>query len=479
MPMAGAEHDMPAGMRLRINDRVLDTARPADTRLLDFLRDALALTASKPGCGSGDCGACLVLVGERQDADAPARYVTMNSCLLSLAQVDGAHVITAEGLAADGPVQRALVDAGAIQCGYCTPGFAIALTAAWLAGEAPTDAVAGNLCRCTGYGGIRRACARLAEEDGGAATCNAGGRTLDDARAAGLLAPGVAAIGDLLPVAAPMTLRDALDRGALAGATEWVPRHPHAPHRRSAPVLLRRVPELARITAEQDGLCIGAAITVAELRTNPQVAAHWPALPGFLERFASPSIRHLATIGGNLANASPVADLAVLLLAMGASVLLDGRDGRRTLPLAAFFEGYHDTALRPEEMLVAVRVPQPEASTVLSFEKVARRRLDDMAIVNSALCVTRDAEQRIVAIHLAAGGVGPVPLLLTHTMAALAGRQADGDTVRAALATIDADIAPQDDLHGSAAYKRRLLRHLVLAQLADAFPALDWQACVP
>lgn len=463
--------------RLILNDRPIDCTLAPDTPLLDALRDTWGLTAAKPGCGTGDCGTCLVLVGARQDADGEVHYLTMNSCLLTLAQVDGCHVITAEGLAADGPVQRALVASGAIQCGYCTPGIAIALTGGWLAMESPEVAVAGNLCRCTGYAGIRRACDALASSLPSATAT--GARTLDDAAQAGLLAPGVAEAGltvNKLPSAA---LPGSPGARTLAGATEWLPQHPHAPHHPGMPVLLRRVPGLNGITVENGIMIIGAATTVAELGAHALVRHHWPALPGYLERFASPSVRHSATVGGNLVNASPVADLAVLLLAMDAELVLDSDSGRRHLPLHEFFQGYHQTARKPNEYLVQIRVALDHAPARLFYDKISNRRLDDMAIVNLALCLRPSTDGRMETLRLSAGGVAPIPCLLRQAMATLDGGAPTPDTVLAALAALVADIAPQDDLHGSAAYKSRLLQHMVLAQLADAFPSLDWQGCVP
>lgn len=463
--------------RLILNDRPIDCALAPDTPLLDALRDTWGLTAAKPGCGTGDCGTCLVLVGARQADDNNVHYLTMNSCLLTLAQVDGCHVITAEGLAADGPVQRALVASGAIQCGYCTPGIAIALTGGWLTMESPEASVAGNLCRCTGYAGIRRACDALASSLPSAPA--SGVRTLDNAAQAGLLAPGVAEAGRLLPAPTAAELPRSPDTRALGGATEWLPQHPHAPHHPGMPVLLRRVPGLTGITVDNGVMIIGAATTVAELGAHALVRHHWPVLPGFLERFASPSVRHSATVGGNLVNASPVADLAVLLLAMNAELVLDSDSGRRHLPLHDFFQGYHQTARRPDEWLVQIRVALDHPPAQLFYEKISNRRLDDMAIVNVALYLRPSADGVVDALRLSAGGVAPVPCLLRQTMAKLDGQAPSPDLVRTALVALATDTAPQDDLHGSSAYKARLLQHMVLAQLANAFPSLDWQGCLP
>jgi xanthine dehydrogenase small subunit len=408
----------------------------------------------------------MVLVGARLRADEDPAYELHNSCLTTVAMVEGCHVITAEGLAGPepGPVQRALLEGGAVQCGYCTPGLVVALTWALLSGTDPRRAALGNLCRCTGYAGIRRACAALAE--------------LGPVPPEDLIPAPVLAVAQALPPLAPQSV-DLARHAWLAGATDEIVerRHLAAAHRQ--PTQLRRVPELTMIEAGPDGLRLGSAVTVAQVQASPLVAGRWPGLAEHLELFGSPAVRASATLGGNLVHASPTADMAIALLAMGASVVLAGPAGSRQVPLDEFFLGYHRTAMQPGELLTAVVVPDPPAGMQLHLEKVAKRAHDDIASVSLAMRSDVDGAGRLSGVRIAAGGVAPIPALLRRTAAALEGRPADAATGRRALAVLAGEVAPIDDVRGSAAYKRALLRHLLVAALDARAPGLAAQVLPP
>ena len=432
---------------VHINDREVRTHAPAGSTVLDLLREELDLTATKPGCRTGDCGACMVLVGSRPADGKDPVYEPHNSCLTTLAMVQGCHIITAEGLVGEslGPVQRALLDAGAVQCGYCTPGMVVGLTWAMLSGTDPQRALAGNLCRCTGYCGIGRAGDRLP------------GRMSPTE-----LLPGpVLAVARSLPVPEPQSVE--AGRGWLAGATDEIPEHRHLVPAHRRPTLLSRVPELCRIVARDGGVEIGSAVTIAQLQASDLIAERWPHLPAHLEQFGSPAVRAAGTVGGNLVHASPTADLAPPLLAMGASVLVSGRELRREIPLEHFFLGYHDVDLRRGEMLRAVRIPELPAGARLHLEKVAKRRLDDIASVSLAVLV--QGSNPVADVRIAAGGVAPIPLLLARTADSLRGRRIDRATICAAMDAMSEEISPIDDVRGSRTYKRTLLGHLLVAAL--------------
>jgi xanthine dehydrogenase small subunit len=442
---------------VHVNDRAVRTTAPAGSTLLDLLREECDLTATKPGCRTGDCGACMVLVGSRSAGEPDPVYALHNSCLTTLAMVAGCHVITAEGLVGDGPgpVQAALVDSGGVQCGFCTPGFVVALTWALMTGTDPRRAAAGNLCRCTGYTGIRRACDAL---------------TADGPVALELLLPGpVLAVARSLPPLDPDPF-DGHPARWLAGATDEIPEHRHAtaPHRR--PTLLRRVPELCRITEHDGGVELGSAVTAAEVQGSDLLASRWPGLADHLEQFGSPAVRASATLGGNLVHASPTADLALPLLAMGASVVLSGHQGPREVPLERFFLGYRTVDLRHGEVLVAVRIPNPPTGSRLHLEKVAKRRFDDIASASLAVRLDLDPVGRVADVRIAAGGVAPIPLLLTRTADVLRGTHRDAAVIRGAMAVLADEVTPIDDVRGSADYKRALLTHLLLAALSDGHP---------
>lgn len=461
-------------MSLIINDNE-DISLPGKPMpLLDFLREKLALTAAKPGCGTGDCGSCLVLVGEIEPGQTQPRYRTVNSCLVSTAQLDGCHVITPEGLngAELTPVQRALVQHGTVQCAYCTPGLTVALTAALLEGEPTVGAAEGNLCRCTGYAAIRRCCHALDSQ------FPARARTLAEAVEAGLLADGVALASRQLKPQVAEALPASVDAAVRAGNTDYGVQHPYGEDRRPA-VRIHHVPSLRRIQAQEDVIVIGAAVTIHELQQDALIREAWAPLSLFLTRFASPSIRHQATVGGNLVNASPVADLAVALLALDAELVLVSGADERYCRLADFYRGYHLTALRPHEILTAVKIPRNrDGQAVLHLEKVAKRELDDIATVNSAFSVTGGLPGCLGEVRFSAGGVAPFPRLLAGTSAFLGGKPVSATMVREAMRRLDAEISPIDDVRGSAVYKRRLLKHLLAAHVAGLYPELAVEDCL-
>ena len=445
---------------VHVNDRTVRSSAPAGSTLIDLLREGCDLTATKPGCRTGDCGTCMVLVGTRSPDRSEPVYELHNACLTTVAMVAGCHVITAEGLSGDelGPVQRALIDSGGVQCGFCTPGFVVALTWALMSGTDPRRAAAGNLCRCTGYTGIRRACDLLA--------VGPGPIPLD-----ALLAEPVLQVAMALPPIEPEPF-DGHPNRWLAGATDEIPEHRHAtaPHRR--PTLLRRVPELCRITEIPGGVELGSAVTAAEVQGSPLIAVRWPAVPDHLEQFGSPAVRASATLGGNLVHASPTADLALPLLAMGASVVLSGPAGRREVPLKRFFLAHRTVDLRRGEVLLSVRIPDPPPGSRLHLEKVAKRRFDDIASASIAVRLDVGPAGALVDLRIAAGGVAPIPLLLTRTADALRGTSPDAQVIRRAVAVLADEVTPIDDVRGSAAYKRALLGHLLVAALTEGNPRL-------
>jgi xanthine dehydrogenase small subunit len=463
-------------MSLIINDKNHEVAASSDMPLLDFLRGAPGLRAAKPACGTGDCGACLVLLGEIPPEGASPVYRVVNSCLLTLEQADGCQVITAEGLNGEGlnAVQTALAEHGGVQCGYCTPGLVVAMTGALLQGEKLTEAVSGNLCRCTGYAGIRRACEAIETRFGTAS------RTPDILSACGLMPSSVAMAARALRPLPSESLFPVANAVCRAGDTDQAVRQRHLQPDALPHVRLHRVPALRTLTVDERQFRIGAALTLHELQHDPQLQQEWPALTTALLRFASPSIRQMATIGGNLVNASPVADMAVLLLAMSAELVLATVSGERVVPLNGFYTGYHTTILQPSEVLTRIQIPRnPDGLTRLHFEKVAHRELDDIATVNTALAVDDGLPGCFGLIRAAAGGVAPFPLRLPRFESALSGQPIRAAEVRQALSAVVADITPVDDVRGSAVYKQRLLQHLLVSHLIALYPELPFAECLP
>jgi len=450
--------------------------------LLDVLRDDLGLTGTKDGCREGDCGACMVLIGAPR-ADG-IDYRAVNSCLFPVGEAARRHVVTIEGLSGPelSPVQTALIEEGAIQCGFCTPGLVVALTAFLLGGAPICEAEAlavlgGNICRCTGYVSIRRAIDRLCERfrdlDGAVPTPSS-------ARIAALVARGV------LPrhfLDAPSRLKGLMgEKGPKPAAREREPRPPvlvaggtdlfvtEADRLGDADLaFLSRRDDLQGIRVEGGACRIGAVTPLAEIGASPVIRSIVPDLPGAFARISSLPIRNRATIAGNIVNASPAGDASIIFLALDATVVLADGKKTRILPLRDLFLDYKVLDIAAGEMISEIRFPVPAEGTRFHFEKVARRAHMDIAGVNSAIRV-RAAGDRIVEAHVSAGSVAPVPLYLRKTSAFLPGRPVSAATAREAAALAASEISPISDVRGSAEYKRALLPRLVLAHFLALFP---------
>ena len=462
-----------------LNDAPVDVALAPETILLDALRGGLGLKGTKEGCREGDCGACAVLLGE--PSGDFVRYRPVCACLVPLGDVDGRHVVTIEGLRLAGlsPVQQALVDGGGIQCGFCTPGLVVALTghllgAVRLEEDGALAGLAGNVCRCTGYAGIRRAVFRLVEalQDVGAPGHERISRLID----LGVLPEHFRSTPERLSAlasasasaSAPGTALRRDDRLVVGGATDLLVASAGKLRGKSL-CFLGREARLRGVACDGSTVSIGAATTAAELMESREIEDRLPEFRRVLELFASPLIRNRATVAGNLVNASPIGDLAIALLALGAKIVLEKDEALRVLPLEDLYLGYKRLALRDGELVTRVEIPVPAPGARFHFEKVSRRKLLDIAGVSSSFAVA--VERGVVtAARLSAGGVAPVPLLLKETSRALVGRPADEATARAAAAQARAEIAPISDVRGSAAYKALLLGRLVWGHFAALFP---------
>lgn len=459
-------------MRLRfiLNDDLVEVDERPGTPVLDWLRSVHGLRGTKEGCREGDCGACLVLLGRLEGPRVAYRAQT--SCLLPLAEVDGAHLVTVEGLGGDGlsPVQRLLVEEGAIQCGFCTPGLAVGLTGFLLAAERPDldsaiTAVEGNICRCTGYVSIRRAADRLVDL---ARAVPADAERVPALVREGLLPKSFAAIPDRLARLAPPPAAGDLEPGRLvvAGGTDAYVQRPDEVA--AADLYLLSRAGLGGVWSDEQDLYIGVATTVEELFSSVELMAAVPGLHRARRLVSSQPIRHRATVGGNIVNASPIGDLTIMLLGLGAEVGVGRTACDRTLPLADLFQGYKQLALRPGELVRWVRFPLDRRHGRFNFEKVSKRVTLDIASVNSAISLR--VERGVIAdARLAAGGVAPVPLALTGTQAFLEGREVSAATARGAADVAASEISPISDVRGSADYKSMLLQRLVLAHFHALF----------
>ena len=425
--------------------------------LLDFIR-ARGLTGAKEGCAEGECGACAVaMVADEQGCSA---YRVVNSCLMFVPMAAGREFYTVESLAERGElseVQQAMAAAGGSQCGYCTPGFVVSLFAEQYRRdrEGPCDplSMAGNLCRCTGYRPIR-----------------------DAAYAVGPAPPGV--FRDRLARPAPRldrvmvdgfsrpatldecaaTLRADPDATLIAGCTDLgvesnlrFTRWPHL-------VSVEAVPELHELSESETSVRIGAAVPLSDIgqrwRGAPPVVHEW------LSLFASPPIRNRATLGGNLATASPIGDSAPLLLALDASVHIAGANGRRVVPLSSFFAGYRRTVLQRGEIIATIEIPKP-LPAFIRFYKVAKRRLDDISTVAAAMAIDRDRSGRALRARFAFGGVAAAPVLVQRAEETVAGQPWNESAVERVQDVLDEGFTPMSDHRGSKEYRLGVSKSLV------------------
>lgn len=452
-----------------LNNDVVSTTTPPGLTLLSWLREKRQLTGTKEGCGEGECGACAVLLGELDNGEVTYRAVP--SCLLPLGDVAGRHVVTVEGLNPHeglGPIQQHLVDEGAPQCGFCFPGIVLSLTGYCLASPdlSVADGVTaldGNICRCTGYAAILRAIVALSETYG--PRLDATRPRLDQLMEWGMLPASFSNAVERLQGLAVATTQDA--GTLLGGGTDLIVQRPQALVDGPVSFISRRA-EWRRIETEDGSLRIGGGVTIGDLARSDDAQTWIPNLRELTDVFASTLVRNRATVAGNLVNASPIGDLTVLLLALDAELDLAVGSKTRRLPLRQFYRGYRDIALEEREIVCAVVVP-PVVGGV-NFEKVSQRRYLDIASVNTA-AVLRAINGVFDLVELTMGGVAPVPLYLDATSAALRGQPVTAATIHAAADVLDSEIAPIDDVRGSAAYKRTLARRLLFAHILNLAPA--------
>lgn len=474
-------------IRFRLNGRPAEVDVEPTERLLDVLRDRLQLTATKESCREGDCGACAVLLGT--PSGDGVRHRSVCSCLVPMGEVEGRDVVTVEGLGAPANdwVRAALRDEHAVQCGYCTPGLVIALEGFLLSAdrftrEGACAAVAGQLCRCTGYASIRRACARLADSASAEmkdppppdSAARLSALESADVMAAGVFArtletpaPGVSNASG----ASGASEGDSHETWIVGGGTDLLVANDPIP----GGTRLRftsRDEAMHGIRVVDDRVELGAATTFEDFVRDERLRARMPALAAFEAGVASPPIRACATLAGNLVHASPIGDAAALLLALEAELVVDDAGVGRTIRLDRFFLSYKRTALPPGGRIVRIDFRLPAAGEYVSFEKVGKRAHLDIASVCSASRI-RIEDGSVVDARISAGGVAPIPLLLVETSAYLVGRTLDADVARGAMRIAEAEVQPIDDVRGSATYKRRLLGRLLLAHLLALRPELE------
>jgi xanthine dehydrogenase small subunit len=480
-----------------LNNQTIQTDLPAGTTVLDFVRYHKNLKGTKIGCREGDCGACTILVGELS-ADA-VNYRSMTSCLMPIANAQGKHIVTVEGInKSDGEltaVQQAMLDESGTQCGFCTVGFVMSLTGFCIdetekSGEMSISSIDGNICRCTGYKSIERAAKRVSSQLS-AVSCQ---QTLLEAAIEKDFVPEyfleiknrLAELKDTNPKSKIQNPKSFYVGG---GTDLYVQRHDEMVY---APAEnLFDSSELRGIVEARDFIEVGASATVTDLLVSPVFQNLFPNSYKHLKLVSSTPIRNMATLAGNFVNASPIGDMTAWFLALDATIIFNNE---RELPLKDLYLGYKTLAKTGEEFITKIRFRKDFSH--FNFEKVSKRTFLDIASVNTAISLKvahagdlsaapalagasiaqsnalpdgRATDKIILEAHASAGGVAPIPLYLKNTSAFLINKEINEETILQANEILQSEISPISDVRGAAEYKRLLLRQLFFAHFAELF----------
>ena len=449
--------------------------------LSQYLRLRRGLTGTKIVCSEGDCGSCTVLIGSPEDDNAALRYVSIDACIRFMFQLDGCHIVTVEGLAGPQPagmkptecltgVQQAMVDCHGSQCGFCTPGFVVAMTGILEENDQPDEeewrrGLTGNLCRCTGYSPIVAA--------GKQANLAAPKRMNDIYPPAEMLQKfadeseePIEINHDDRTVFCPTTLKDAAeflgehpDATIVAGATDMGVRFNKGALDAKVWLDLNRVDELAHFEVTDDAIVAGARATWADF--EDATAELVPEFHNIVSVFGSPQIRHVGTIGGNLINASPIADSMPFMFVCDTELTLTSSAGSRTVNINDFYSGYKKFDLKPGELLSNIRIPLPAADATLRLYKVSRRHDMDISSFTAAILIGADGDE-ITSAKIAYGAVGPVVLRLPKTEAYLVGRPLTRETMGAAGDIAVGEITPLTDVRGGKDFRLQLAKNVLV-----------------
>ncbi|CAN7589338.1 xanthine dehydrogenase small subunit [Rhizobium sp. LjRoot98] len=485
-----------SSIRFLLNHRQVElSAVSAVQTLLDFLRLDRNLRGTKEGCAEGDCGACTVLVGRLLDGQL--KYESVNACIRFVGSLDGCHIVTVDSLAVPGgplhPVQQAMVDTHASQCGFCTPGFVMSLYGLWMENPKPSvaeieKALQGNLCRCTGYAAILRAAEAVSvigdlDRDPLVAERAKIVEKLEALKDGKRVEIGEGSERFLLPASVDdlAEIYEAEPKARIvAGSTDvglWVTKF----MRDIAPVVhLSHLDELRRIAVDEAGITFGAGVSYTE--SFPLIAKHFPQLIELWNRIGGQQVRNMGTIGGNIANGSPIGDTPPALIALGASVVLRKGKVSRTVPLESFFIEYGKQDRQPGEFVEAVRIPFLNENALYAVYKITKRLDEDISAVCGAFRITLDAGDKIASAVIAYGGIAGTPKRADNAEAVLTGADWTEATVEAAMAALGKDYTPLTDWRASADYRllvaQNLLRRFYLETQGDEPVRLDRKQAV-
>jgi xanthine dehydrogenase small subunit len=442
-----------------------------NTSVLDYLREHLRRTGTKEGCASGDCGACTVVLGEIDDDGL--QYSAINTCITPVGNLHGKQLITVEDLKEGEdlhPVQQAMVDCHGSQCGFCTPGFVMSMFAYHKTHAVPErasilEALGGNLCRCTGYRPIVDASVQMYDagtEDAFSVARDNIRETLASIRQAPdeirLTAGHKTYLAPRSLDALAAALLDYPGARLVAGGTDlWLE---ITQELRGIDTLIYtgQVPELQVLQNTGQALEVGSAVTYS--RCKSMLVEEYPDLQELVERLGSLQIRNQGTLGGNIANASPIGDMPPVLIALSAELVLRRGSTSRVIPVEDFFVSYRATTLQPGEFIEKIIIPRAKPGEIFRTYKVSKRLDDDISSVCAAFRL-RIEQDEVAAVAIAFGGMAEIPRRASHCEQALTGMPWREDTIDAAMLALDRDFSPINDFRASADYRAQVARNLL------------------
>ena len=452
-----------------LNNKPITTSEHSGMTLLDFVRYEQRLTGTKIGCREGDCGACTVLVGTLENDHI--EYQSITSCISPLGNAHGKHIVTVEGTNLKNKLttaQEAMKANYATQCGFCTPGFVVALTGFALSNSENNysnaiDAISGNICRCTGYKAIEKAAHQMVTK-------------LENKKRNSI---NWLVENEFIPdyfktIAKLLQELEAKDRNQpkgkyISGGTDLYVQQ--ADHLADNNVHLIADKSYLKGISIKDNVCsIGTNSTVSDLWNHTELNKILPNLKKHLKLVSSEQIRNMASLGGNFVNASPIGDMTIFFLALNSDIGITNENGEeRNLPLKDFYQGYKTYDLGENELLKDIHFKLPTKTSYFNFEKVCKRTHLDIASVNSAALIT--VEDTIISeAHISIGGVAAIPKYLHETSSFLTGKPLISETILKASDILQNEISPISDVRGTCEYKRLLARQLFFAHFTELFP---------
>ncbi|WP_072400943.1 FAD binding domain-containing protein [Flaviramulus basaltis] len=455
-----------------LNNKTIKTSQNSGMTLLDFVRYEQSLTGTKIGCREGDCGACTVLVGTLKNNEH-IEYQSITSCISPLGNAHGKHIVTVEGTNLQDKLttaQEAMKANYATQCGFCTPGFVVSLTGFALSNSEKNhnnalNAISGNICRCTGYKAIEKAAYQVVEKLQDQKTDNSFNWLIKNE----FIPDYFKSIPKRLKDLDVKNIQQPKGKYVSGGTDLYVQQADNLVD--NSVHLIAEKDYLKEITFNNNICTIGSNSTVSDLWNNTELNAKLPNLRKYLKLVSSEQIRNMASFGGNLVNASPIADMAIFFLALNSKITITNveEEKERIISLKNFYQGYKTYDLKEGELIKNITFKLPTDQTFFNFEKVCKRTHLDIASVNSAIQISL-ANNIISTAHISIGGVSAIPKYLHKTSSFLAGKTLTSKTIIEANDILQEEISPISDVRGTSDYKRLLGRQLFFAHFIELFP---------